>query len=525
MTLVTGRNLSLEDLVAVARRDAPVAPLDDAVRAAMEGSRAWVAEAVSSGERPIYGVNTGFGPLADRGVAADDAGRLSRNLVLNCCAGVGPPLPDDVVRAMMLIRVATLSHGRSGVRPELAETYIRMLNEGVVPQVPAKGSLGASGDLAPLAHIAAVMCREPGAGEDGGFSGTARYGGEVLSGAEAMRRAGIPRLEREAKDGLALTNGTTFMIASGALAAHDARNLGRVSLLSAALSMEALLALTEPLHPALNAAGSLPGQVAAAAALRTLLDGSRLVDEEPGRVQDAYSLRCTPQIVGPIRDMIEFVASRFEASLSGISDNPLVFAGLDGESSRAISGGNFHGQGPALWLDTLGIAVAELGSVSERRTFRLLTPELSAGLPSMLVANSGLDSGLMVSQYTAAALVSDNKTLAHPDSVDSIPSSANQEDHVSMGANAARHAAEILRNVELVLAIELLAAAQAVDLRPDGPARLGQGTRVVHREVRARVPFLEHDRELTSAIETLADLVASGGLVETVMAEIGEEWA
>jgi histidine ammonia-lyase len=305
------------------------------------------------------------------------------------------------------------------------------------------------------------------------------------------------------------------MVAAGALAVHDAARLIRHAELAAALSFEALCALAEALHPALHAASRQPGQRAVAANLRALLADSQLVDSDPTRVQDAYSLRCTPQVLGPAWDMLAFLRERFTEALNAGSDNPLIFID-DQAGPYKVSGGNFHGQGPSLWLDTLGLALAGVGNIAERRIFRLLTPELSNGLPAMLVHSSGLDTGLMMPQYTAAALVSDNKTLAHPDSVDSIPSSANQEDHVSMGANAARHSLEIVANVRHILAIELLTAAQAIDLRPNGPARLGRGTRPVYGLIRRHVRFLEHDRETTPDIETLAELIHSGKLLAAV---------
>jgi histidine ammonia-lyase len=404
----------------------------------------------------------------------------------------------------------------SGVRPLVVETLCAMLEHGVTPVVPGKGSLGASGDLAPLAHIAAVAVNLD---ERAGFSGQASFEGQVVSGAEAMARAGIPRLELDAKEGLALTNGTTLMVAAAALAVADARSLVAHAEIAAALSFEGLLALTGPLEPALHEASRQPGQIATAERLRALLAGSRLVDSVPERVQDAYSLRCTPQVLGPVRDAITFLEQRVGAALNGVADNPLI-VDTDGADGRALSGGNFHGQGPALWLDMLAIAIAEVASIAERRTFRLLTPELSEGLPSMLTPTSGLDSGLMMAQYTAAALVSDNKTLAHPDSVDSIPSSANQEDHVSMGANAARHALEVLDNVRSVIAIELLLACQAIDLRPDGPARLGRGTAAAYRAVRQAVAFLEHDRAISPDVEALDSLIRAGVLLEAVEAAI-----
>jgi histidine ammonia-lyase len=509
MIELTGNTLTIEQLVAVARERTPVAALSEAVRERMAASHRWVMDAIAHRGQIIYGVNTGFGSLATRQISAAEARQLSRNVVVLCAVGVGQPLPEEVVRAIMLIRANMLAKGHSGVRPAVAQTLIAMLNAGVTPRVPAKGSLGASGDLAPLAHIAVVMTRDGAA--DGGYSGQAWYGGELLAGAEAMHRAGIERLVLEAKEGLALTNGIDFMAAMGALALHDAESLLAQAQIAAALSLEGLQGLAAAFDPDLHAVTGQPGQIRVAARLRELVAGSSLVNADPGRVQDAYSLRCTPQVLGPALDMVAFVRDRLTAALNAATDNPLIFPIGDG-SFRALSGGNFHGQGPALWLDTLGIALAEVASIAERRIFRMLTPELSGGLPAMLTPTSGLDSGLMMVQYTAAALVSDNKTLAHPDSVDSIPSCANQEDHVSMGANAARHLAEILDNVRHVLAIELLTACQAIDLRPDGPARLGPGTARAYAVVRRHVPMVVHDREATPDIEALAALLRSGTL-------------
>ena len=429
---LTGTALTIDDLVAVARYGAPVAPLGAPVIARMDVSRQWVDDAIHHHDGAIYGVNTGFGPLARKRVAPEQARQLSRNLILNCLAGVGEPLPADIVRAMMLLRANTLAHGFSGARAAVAQTLIAMLNAGLTPVVPSKGSLGASGDLAPLAHIAVVLTCDL---DGGGYSGQAWLDGELLDGAAAMARARIARLVPEAKEGLALTNGTDFMVAAGALAVHDAANLLAHAQIAAALSLEALLGLSEAFHPALHAANNQPGQAAVAETIRALTAGSRLLDSMPERVQDAYSLRCIPQVLGPVHDMLAFIRERFAAALNSVSDNPLIIPsdGATGSPAFKISGGNFHGQGPSLWLNCLAIALAPVANIAERRIFRLLTPELNEGLPAMLVPTSGIDSGLMIPQYTAAALVSDNKTLAHPDSVDSIPSSANQEDFVSMG--------------------------------------------------------------------------------------------
>ena len=514
MIELTGEKLTIGQVVSVARHGQRVAPLGEQVRARMQRSQAWVDESIREDGKVIYGVNTGFGSLATTQIAAEEARQLSRNLILLCICGVGQPLPADVVRAMMLIRANMLAKGHSGVRPVVAQTLVDMLNAGVTPWVPAKGSLGASGDLAPLAHIAVVMTRDIEEG-DGGYSGQAWFGGELLSGAEAMARAGLDRLALEAKEGLALSNGIDFMAAAGALAVHDGENLLSHAQIAGALSLEALLGISAAFDPDLHRVAGQPGQQHVATRMLRLVEGSRLVDSAPERLQDAYSLRCIPQVLGQIVDVLAFLRERFSIALNAATDNPLIFPLGSGDGShRALSGGNFHGQGPAMWLDFLGIALAEVAGIAERRIFRLLTPELSAGLPPMLVPTSGLDSGLMMVQYTAAALVSDNKTLAHPDSVDSIPSCANQEDHVSMGANAARHALEIVDNLRHVVAIELLTAAQAIDLRPDGPARLGRGTAAAYATIRSVVPFLDHDRETTPDIEALSDLIRRGELLQ-----------
>lgn len=548
MLRLNGEDLTIEQVVAVARGGMPVESFDSATRRRMQASYDWVQAAVAQDAVPIYGVTTGFGTLAKRRIEPHQVRQLSYNLIVSSMVGVGPPLPPDLVRAMLLLRANTFAKGHSGVRPELAETLLAMLNQGVTPQVPSKGSLGASGDLAPLAHIAAVICKPPGLEEReaveamnpqavGGVSAAdeageregpgdvsmAWYQGVLLPGAEAMRRAGIPRLVLEAKEGLALTNGTNLMLAAAALGMHDAWMLVRTAEVAAALSLEALCGLRAAFDPRLHQANRQPGQVTTAANLLALVDGSRLMDSMPGRVQDAYSLRCTPQVVGPVRDLLEYLRGRIGAALNAAADNPLIFLNGDGGEPAAVTGGNFHGQGLSLWLDLLGIAAAQLGTISERRSFRMVTPELNEGLPAMLLPGSGLDSGMMLPQYTAAALVSENKTLAHPDSVDTIPSNANQEDHVSMGANAARHALEILDNLRHILAVELLTSAQAIDLRDPGPEWLGAGTAVTYAAVRGRVGQLKRDRPLAPDIESLARLIASGELLQAVQAALGRE--
>lgn len=516
-----GSDLTVDELVAVARSGAVVGPLADDVRVRVQRSRDWVADAVSRTDEVIYGVNTGFGSLANTRIAPDEQQMLSRNVILKCLVGVDAPLPEDWVRAMLLVRANSLARGVSGVRPEIIETLIEMLNRGVVPKVPSKGSLGASGDLAPLAHLAVVATRGPdGMVEDS--SGEAWIDGALMSGAEAMAAAGIERPVVQAKEGLALTNGTTMMVAGAALAIHDAKRILAHSEVAAALMMEGLRALSEAFHPDLHAANNQPGQVRTAARLRALLSGSSLIDSDPDKVQDAYSVRCTPQVLGPIHDMLGFLEGRIADGINAASDNPLIFPDRsDHPTRKAVSGGNFHGAGPALWLDTIGIAIAEAANISDRRVFRALTPELSGGLPAMLIEAAGLHGGLMTTQYTGAALVSDNKTLAHPDSVDSIPSSANQEDHVSMGANAARHAHEILRNVQRVVAIEFVAAAQAVHLRPDGAERLGAGTSPVYTILREHIRPVTADRALWPDIAAVEALIESGVLIGAAESGLG----
>ncbi|WP_420462194.1 histidine ammonia-lyase [Candidatus Palauibacter sp.] len=515
--------LTIPEVVAVARGGARVEPFAGAARERVEASRATVLEALARPGERIYGITTGYGSLAGTRIAPRDAARLSWNLILKCAAGLGPPLPADWVRGMLLARANSLARGASGVRPVIIDTLIAMLNRGVTPVVPGKGSLGASGDLAPLAHMAAVATS--GVGEDADpFSGEAWFEGCRTDGATAMAAAGIARPALEAKEGLALTNGTAMMVAGAALQLHDARMLLLHAELAAALSFEGLLACSAALDPALHEANNQPGQVATAARLRALLAGSGLVDSDPDRVQDAYSLRCTPQVLGPVHDMVAFLSGRVEAALNAVSDNPLVFPAAGSAPGAVVSGGNFHGAGPALWLDTLGIAMADVASLSDRRVFRMLTPELSWGLPAMLVAEPGLHGGLMSLQYTGAALVSDNKTLAHPDSVDSIPTSANQEDHVSMGANAARHGREILDNTRAVLAIELLSAAQAVYLRPGGDERLGAGTRAVYEAVRPCVSPVVADRSLAADVERLEVAIEDGRLERAAAAALGDLW-
>jgi histidine ammonia-lyase len=512
-----GDSLTIEQVIAVARNDSRVEVLADDVKRRMTESADWVRRVIQEDRQVVYGVNTGFGPLATERIRREDARALSYNVVVACGVGVGDPLLEESVRAGMLVRANSLAKGYSGVRPVVVDTIVRMLNAGLTPLVPSKGSLGASGDLAPLAHIAMVLAETPpGAPVDSGF---ACYQGECLPGHEAMVRAGIPRVLLEAKEGLALTNGATVTAGMACLAVRDGWNLVRNAEVALGMSLEALYGFTDAFDPHPHQVRGHLGQQETACNVRDLVEGSELVDRHPQKVQDAYSLRCAPQVLGAVRDSLRFVTSTVETEINAASDNPLIFMDLEREN-KVISAGNFHGEPLAFVMDLLGIVMSEVANISERRTFRLTTPELSDGLPAMLVMNPGLHCGFMMPQYTAASLVSDSKTLAHPDSVDSIPTSANQEDHVSMSTNAARRAGEIIRNSEQVVAIEMLSATQALDLRPQDLKR-GNGTEAAYRQIRQKADLMERDRSLSRELEEIADLVRSGQVLEAVAAQSG----
>ena len=516
--VLDGESLSIGDVVAVARHGAKVKLLSPEVAEKMHLSSDWVRAVVQEDRLTVYGVNTGFGPLATTRVGREDTRSLSYNVVVTSAVGAHEPFPEEVVRATMLIRANSLAKGFSGARPAVVDTLIRMLNAGVTPVVPSKGSVGASGDLAPLAHIAMVLCESPTERPDD--SGLAHFGGEVLSGREAMKRAGIPRLVLEAKEGLALTNGATAIAGMACLAVHDAWNLVRNAEIALAMSLEALHGFTDAFDERPHRVRPHQGQWETAHNVRRLTEGSDLVNGLPQKIQDAYSLRCSPQVLGAVRDALRFIGSTVSTEINSASDNPLIFLDL-GRENKAMSAGNFHGEPLAFAMDLLGIVAAEVASIAERRVFRLTSPALSDGLPAMLVKKPGLNCGYMMPQYTAAALVSDNKTLAHPDSVDSIPTSADQEDHVSMGTNGARHAREIIRNSEMVVAIEMLAAAQALDLRAP-ELRRGKGTEVAYHLVRKIVDIMEEDRSLFRQMDSAAALVHSGEIPAAVASQAGE---
>jgi histidine ammonia-lyase len=503
---LTGHDLTVDDVEAAALRGVPAELAPAAVRQ-IEASRALI-ERVVREQRPTYGVNTGFGKLVDVHIGADQAAELQLNLVRSHACGVGSPFPDEVVRAAMLLRANALAKGTSGVRRELVELLLHLLGGGVLPIVPSRGSLGASGDLAPLAHLALVLVGE----------GWARVGDEVLPGADALARAGLAPVELAAKEGLALINGTQFMAAIGALVLMRAHRLVKLADLAAAQTIEAVRGSRTPFSPELQALRPHPGQEASAANLYALLDDSQIVASHPwcGRVQEANSLRCSPQVHGAVRDAVAYAERAIAIELNAATDNPLVLA----DREEVVSNGNFHGEPVAIPLDTLKIGLAELASISERRVERMLNPTMSNGLPPFLAHESGLNSGFMITQYVAASLVAENRVLAHPASVDSIPTSAGQEDHVSMGATAAVHLWQVCANVERVLAVELLCGAQGLDFL--APLQPGPAISVLHQAVRERSPRLDRDRSLADEIDLVASGVRDGSLLAEVESAAGD---
>jgi histidine ammonia-lyase len=497
--LLTGRDLTIDQVIEVARGRRAV-ELDPEAAVRMRASRAVIERLVADGAT-VYGVTTGFGDLADVRIEPARTAELQRNLVRSHAAGVGEPLPDDVVRAMLLLRANALAIGLSGVRVAVVELLIGMLNAAVHPVIPSRGSLGASGDLAPLAHLALVVIGEGEATVDGAGPG---------DGGTALERASLTPLALEAKEGLALLNGTQLMAGIGSLAHHDALRLAISADVIGAMSLEAMLGTGAAFDARLIQARPHPGQLASARHLHELLADSEIwashrADTEH-RVQDAYSLRCMPQVHGAARDALAELERVLAVELNAVTDNPLVFPTGD-----VVSGGNFHGEPLAMALDYATIGVAELASISERRTARLVDPHLSGGLPPFLTEQPGMESGLMIAHYTAAALVNELQSLAHPSSVDTIPTSANQEDHVSMGGNAALQLAAAVDRAEQVLAIEALCAAQGLDFR--APMRPGAGVAAAHAAIRSRLPHRSGDASPSGEIATLRALLHDGDLL------------
>ena len=507
--VVNGQDLKMDDVVAVARGRAVV--LDDAALPRIERSRQAVEELVAQGT-VAYGITTGFGHFKDQHISPDQTRQLQLNLVRSHAVGVGQDLPVEVVRAMLLVRANTLALGYSGVRPVLINRLLDMLNRKIHPRIPAQGSLGASGDLAPLAHLALVLIGE----------GEAFYQDELLPGADAMHAAEIQPIVLEAKEGLALLNGTTLMVAYGALVVRRAINLILTADIAACLSLEALHGTDRAYDARVHTVRPHPRQIDDAAFLRDILSGSQFLRPPNSlSVQDPYTLRCVPQVHGAVRDAIAYAQWVINIELNAVNDNPIIFVDDDTGETDVISAGNFHGEPVAIAMDYAALALTELGNMSERRVARLVDADSNGGvLPMFLTQRGGLESGFMLVQYTAAALASENKVLAHPASADTIPSSANTEDHVSMGATAVRQTAQILEHVEIIVAIELLAAAQGVDFRRLAMQRaevdLGRGTTIAYDLIRQEVPFVEQDVVLAPYIETVRRLVAAGTIKEAV---------
>jgi histidine ammonia-lyase len=504
---LTGDDLRVADVWMIAVERAP-AELSDSSRVRMRSARELVERTAHGAREHTYGVNTGFGRFVSRSIPEELTEELQVRLLRSHACGVGEPYPDEVVRAAMLLRANALAKGTSGARVGLVEAILACLNGDVLPQVPSRGSVGASGDLAPLAHLALPLIGE----------GRAWFDGELLDGADALAAAGLEPVRLAAKEGLSLVNGTQFMSALGALGLVRARRLAAAADLACALSLEALQGSRMSFIPQIHRLRPLRGQTDSAANVLRLLEGSAISEAHRwcDKVQDAYSLRCAPQVHGASRELLDYVDYTVSVELNAATDNPLVLV----DDDVLVSNGNFHGQPLAFALDALAMAVSELASISERRLERLVNPNLSDGLPAFLTADGGLNSGFMIPQYVAASLVSENKVLCHPASVDSIPTSAGQEDHVSMGNASGLKAWQVLANVECALAIELLAGAQAVEFL--APLQPGAGVAATRARIRTLSPRLDDDRPLSADIETVASAIRDGSLVAAVEAEVGE---
>lgn len=500
--VLDGMNVSIEDIVKISRFNYPVELCEGAAERVRQ-SRAVVDEIVEK-EIRTYGINTGFGRLSTVAISKEDIETLQKNLIISHSVGVGFYFSTEIVRAMMALRINALIRGVSGIRLETIQTLLDMLNKGVHPLVPERGSVGASGDLCPLSHMVLPMIG----------LGTAEYKGETLDGAEAMERAGIPCITLKAKEGLALNNGTCTMMAAGVLATYDAIITAKTADIAGALSLEALEGVIDAFDPRIHAERPHKGQIDSARNVVEITKGSKMTTGQgEKRIQDAYSLRCIPAVHGGSREALDYVVRVISTEINSVTDNPLIFVDSEG-NAKALSGCNFHGQPVAIAMDVLGIAMAELADISERRTERMVNPALNNGLPAFLTEDSGLNNGMMMVQFPCASTVSENKVMAHPASVDSIPTSGNQEDHVSMGSISARKAFTITQNTMEVLALEVMCAVQAVDFR--GSERLAPATKAVYDLVRSEVPFVEKDVYLYPLMSKCIAMVKDARVVETV---------
>lgn len=506
MKVILGQGkLSIEDVVNVCRNGFKVEIAEEAV-VRMQKARDLVERYVNEG-KIAYGITTGFGKFSDVIISKEETEQLQKNLIISHSCGVGNPLSIENARAIMLLRVNNFTRGHSGIRISTADKIVELLNKGVTPFIPEKGSLGASGDLAPLSHMVLVLLG----------LGKAYYNGELYEGAEALAKAGIePLASLSSKEGLALINGTQAMTGIGALTIYDAMNLMKHLDIAASLTMESLNGIRCAMDHKLHEVRGHQGQIESAKNILRIIDGSSSITNQGDvRVQDPYTLRCTPQVHGASKDALNYVREKVEIEINAVTDNPIIFPDFD----QVLSGGNFHGQPMALPFDFLGIALAEMANISERRLERLVNPNLNFGLPAFLVENGGVNSGFMIVQYSAAALVSENKVLAHPASVDSIPSSANQEDHVSMGTIASRKAREIMENARKVIAMEILAACQGIDLRK--VEKLGKGSKVAYDIVRENVTYYDKDRVMYLDINKVEEIIMTNAIVDKVEKTIG----
>ncbi|MCB6177592.1 histidine ammonia-lyase [Rhodobacter sp. Har01] len=480
-------------------RDGLPARLADSARPGIEAAAARIAVA-AAGDTPVYGVNTGFGKLASLKIDRQDTEKLQKNLILSHCCGVGDPMPRDVTRLMMTLKLLSLGRGASGVRPAVVAMLEQMLARGVTPVVPDQGSVGASGDLAPLAHMTAVMIGH----------GEAEVGGCTKPSAQALSEAGLSPLTLGPKEGLALINGTQFSTAYALAGLFQAWSAAREALVISALTTDAIMGSTAPLQPEIHTLRGHPGQIEAAAAMRALLDGSEIRESHRDgdtRVQDPYCIRCQPQVTGAAMDVLRMAARKLEIEANAATDNPLVLS-----NGRIVSGGNFHAEPVGFAADMIALALAEIGAIAQRRVALMVDPTLSFDLPAFLTPNPGLNSGLMIAEVTTAALMSENKHLAHPTVIDSTPTSANQEDHVSMAAHGARRLQPMVRNLQVILGVEALCAAQGIEFR--APLQTSAPLRAALAALRAEIPALTDDRYLAPDLTRAAALVAAGRLAQ-----------
>ena len=505
MITIDGNSLTIDEVVRISR-EFELVSLDENSIPAINKSRSYV-EKVLAQERVVYGITTGVGELANTLISADDAEKMQENLIRSHATSVGEPFTEDVVRGIILLRANAVTKGYSGIRVLVINLLLDLLNNRIFPYIPRQGSVGASGDLSPLSHLALVLMGE----------GECLRDGKRVPSLSVLDAAGLKPVRLQPKEGLALINGTQIMSSLGCLAVDDAENLLKHAQIAGAMSLEALHGTSKAYDARIHEVRPHPGQIRCAANMRQLIDESEIIASHKNceKVQDAYTLRCIPQVYGAVMDTIDYVKGVFSIEINSATDNPLIFE----DPEEAISGGNFHGEPLAFALDFLGIAMAEIGNISERTADRLVNPHVS-GLPPFLAENSGLNSGYMIAQYTAAALVSENKILAHPASVDSIPTSAGQEDHVSMGPIAGRHAVDIIHNVQQIIAIEMLAAAQGIDFQKE--LKPGNGTNAAWKEIRRHIPHLDEDRVMYPDMEKMLELIKDKIVLNAVEDTVGE---